>query len=118
MSENYSLTSFLRKMPNASLGRYFASQNLFKGVDFSKIKERDSEIIIQKIQALEESQKNKIHTDFQDIFQLCSEKGRGALLEEVSFYYEEEADSIREKLAEFSNPDDCAMTIFLDYPEC
>jgi uncharacterized protein (UPF0335 family) len=73
-------------MPNVSLGQYFASKDLFKEVDFSAIKERDSATFIQKIQGLEESQKNKIHTDFQDIFQLCSEKGVKALLEEISFY--------------------------------
>ena len=43
MAAQYSHKQFFRRMPNTQLAKYFKSKDIDLGLDFTKLKEKDSE---------------------------------------------------------------------------
>ena len=62
----YSPKQFFRRIPNTKLEDYFESKHINLGVDFGKLEEKDSEIILDSFLELSEEQKASTEADFQD----------------------------------------------------
>jgi len=73
VSRLYSTRDFFRQMPNALLARYFQGQELFCDMDFVAMKEGKPDELFNAWLALPDSQRNKMDTEFRDIFELSCE---------------------------------------------
>ena len=67
MAAQYSHKQFFRRMPNTQLAKYFKSKDIDLGLDFTKLKEKDSEQVFCAFLQLPENERDTIETDFQNI---------------------------------------------------
>ena len=120
MSRHYSTTAFFRQAQNALLERYFRARGLFSDLDFRAMKETKPGELLAEWQALPEDRRASIEAEFLEIFELSSEKGTRAILDEAFWHLREEAaeqDKFAEKLAALGSHTERAMVTFLDHPE-
>lgn len=118
MPRIYSSKAFFRQMPNALLARYFQGQKLFADLDFAAMKEGKPEELFNAWLALPDSQRNRMDTEFRDIFEMSCEKGFKAIVDEAEYHLPETTDELRafvEKLSTLSNHYERAMITFLDH---
>jgi hypothetical protein len=118
MSRHYSTKVFLRQMPNALLARYFQARGLFSDLDFSAIKETRPDELLAAWFCLPDSQRNEMDAEFQDIFELSSEKGFRAIIDEAESNLANEPQArtgFVANLAALANHFERAMVTFLDY---
>jgi hypothetical protein len=118
MTRQYSTRNFFRQMPNALFARYFQEQGLFGDMDFSAMKEGKPDELFKAWLDLTDSQRNKMDTEFRDIFEMSCEKGCQAIIDEASWQMRETPDSLQafiEKLSALSNHYERAMVTFLDH---
>lgn len=118
MAKHYSTKNFFRQMPNALLSRYFGARNLFSDFDFSAMKEgRPDDLFIAWL-ALPDHQRNKMDTEFRDIFEMSCEKGFRAIIDEANWQLRETPElleSFIKILSALSNHYERAMTTYLDH---
>ncbi|MEW6671830.1 MAG: hypothetical protein AB1427_09000 [Thermodesulfobacteriota bacterium] len=117
MARNYSTKNFFRQMPNALLARYFKDRDLLGDVDFAAMKEGQPDDLFKAWLALPDKDRNKMDAEFQDIFEMSSEKGFRAIIDEASWHLREipeSRDAFVEKLSALSNHYERAMVTFLD----
>lgn len=118
MARQYSTKNFLRQMPNVLLARYFQGQKLFGEMDFAAMKEGQPDELFKAWLALPDSERNKMDTEFRDIFEMSCEKGFKAIIDEASWHLQETRDELQtfvEKLSALSNHYERAMVTFLDH---
>ena len=90
MASQYSHKQFFRRTPNAFLARYFDSRLIPLELDFSDIKENDSDAIFEAFTGLSEAQQGDIEAQFQDMHAMACEAGIQALIDEAEFHQDEE----------------------------
>jgi hypothetical protein len=118
MARQYSTRDFFRQMPNALLGRYFQKQGLFGDVDFATMKEGKPDELFVAWLALPDNQRNRMDTEFRDIFEMSCEKGFRAIIDEASWQMRETPDALQsfiEKLSAMANHYERAMATFLEH---
>lgn len=118
MTRNYSSKAFFRDMPNALLARYFKERDLFKDMDFAKMKEGNPDKLFNAWLSLPDSQRSKMDSEFRDIFEMSCDKGFQAIIDEASWHLNETPDDLRgfiERLSALSNHFERAMITFLDH---
>ena len=118
MAGQYSTRNFFRQMPNALLARYFQERELFGDMDFAAMKEGKPDELFKAWLALPDSQRNKMDTEFRDIFEMSCEKGFKAIIDEANWQMRETPDALQafiEKLSALSNHYERAMVTFLDH---
>ena len=118
MPRNYSSKAFFRQMPNALLARYFKERGLFHDMDFAAMKEGEPDELFDAWLSLPDSQRNKMDTEFRDIFELSCEKGFRAIIDEAGWQMRETPDALQtfvEKLSSLSNHYERAMVTFGDH---
>lgn len=118
MAGQYSTRDFFRQMPNALLARYFQERELFGDMDFSAMKEGKPDELFKAWLDLPDTQRNKMDTEFRDIFEMSCEKGFRAIIDEANWQMRETQDdftSFVEKLSALSNHYERAMVTFLDH---
>ena len=86
MAGQYSHLQFFRHTPNAQLAAYFSFKNVDLGIDWDKLKEKDTEAIMQAFTQLPDEQQAEIEAEFQDINALACEGGIAALIDEAGFH--------------------------------
>ena len=121
MARHYSSKDFFRQMPNALLARYFQGRGLFKDIDFAAMKESKPEELFAAWLVLPDNQRNQLDVELWEIFEMSSEKGFRAILDEASWQIREAPDDLAsfvEMLSAFSNHYERAMITFLDHNEC
>ena len=64
MASQYSHKEFFRRMPNKQLAEYFESKDIELRLDFSELKEKDSEKVFNVFLELPEEQPGMIEADF------------------------------------------------------
>ena len=111
MASQYSHKQFFRHMPNKQLEEYFDSKNIDLGLDFSELKEKDSEKIFNAFLKLTEEQQGVIEADFQNINAIACEGGIHALVDEASFHQD---DSFTQEIAAIDGFHTKAMWAFLE----
>jgi hypothetical protein len=107
-------------MPNALLSRYFQARELFGDLDFSTMKETQTDALFSAWLLLSDVQRNEMDAEFQDIFELSCEKGFRAILDEVRWHPATDDDArtaFVKKLAELSSHFERAMVTFLDHSQ-
>lgn len=104
-------------MPNALLERYFEQKGLFGDIDFSQLKETQTDDLFAAWMSLSEKQRGELDVEFRAIFDQSCEKGFKAIQDEASFHLNDSdfADFI-EVLSELHGHYRRAMVTFLDYP--
>jgi hypothetical protein len=118
MSRTYSSKAFFRQMPNALLARYFQEKELFGDLDFAAMKEGKPDELFNAWLELPDSQRNRMDTEFRDIFEMSCEKGFNAIIDEAKWKIQEASDEPRtfiEKLSALSSHYERAMVTFLDH---
>lgn len=118
MAGQYSTREFFRQMPNALLARYFQERELFGDMDFSAMKEGKPDELFKAWLDLPDTQRNKMDTEFRDIFEMSCEKGFRAIIDEANWQMQETPDELQtfiEKLSALSNHYERAMVTFLDH---
>lgn len=118
MAGQYSTRDFFRQMPNALLARYFQVRELFGDIDFSAMKEGKPDELFKAWLDLPDAQRNKMDTEFRDIFEMSCEKGFRAIIDEANWQMREtpyELQTFIEKLSALSNHYERAMATFLDH---
>ena len=118
MAGQYSTRDFFRQMPNALLARYFQVRELFGDIDFSAMKEGKPDELFKAWLDLPDAQRNKMDTEFRDIFEMSCEKGFRAIIDEANWQMRETPDELQtiiEKLSALSNHYERAMVTFLDH---
>ena len=91
MTRHYSTTAFFRQVPNTLLQRYFGARGLFADLDFASMKETKPDELLASWLDLPEEQRAAIEAEFLEIFELSSEKGTRAILDEAFWHLREEA---------------------------
>lgn len=86
MASQYSHMQFFRRIPNTQLASYFKSKNINLDVNFSELKERETEKIFQAFIGLPEEQQAAIEAELQDINAMACEGGVTTLIDEASFH--------------------------------
>lgn len=121
MSRHYSTKDFFRQMPNELLARYFQKKGLLSDFDFLTRKNSRSDKLFTAWLTLPLEDRNEIDAEFQDIFDMCCEKGSRAIFDELHWQMraspEVLAQSI-EALAALPNHYYRAMVTYLDHFEC
>lgn len=105
-------------MPNDLLARYFQERDLFSNIDFTSMKEGSPDELFNAWLALPAVQRNKMDTEFRDIFEMCCEKGFQAIIDEASWQFRENQDDLASFIKELSampNHYERAMITFLDH---
>ena len=92
MAQHYSIKVFFRQMPNALLARYFQGRGLFGDLDFSAMKETQSDELFAAWLYLPDGQRNKMDAEFRDIFELSCEKGFRAIIDEAEWHFTTDPD--------------------------
>ena len=118
MTQHYSSKAFFRQMPNALLARYFQEQGLFGDMDLTAMKEGNPDELFKAWLTLPDVQRNKMDTEFRDIFEMSCEKGFQAIIDEANWQMRETPDALKtfiEKLSALSNHYERAMVTFLDH---
>ncbi len=118
MARHYSTRDFFRQMPNTLLARYFQGRRLFGDLDFAAMRESQPDRLFAAWLDLPDTQRNEMDAEFRDIFDLSSEKGFRAILDEAEWHLAHDAvarTAFVEKLAALSNHFERAMVTFLDH---
>jgi hypothetical protein len=121
MARNYSTRSFFRQMPNAWLARYFQGRGLFGDLDFAAMKEGKPDALFAAWLSLLKKQRNTMDAEFRDIFEMSSEKGFRAIIDEARWQMQTTPEALTNFIETFSvlpNHYHRAMVTYLDYPEC
>lgn len=81
-------------MPNALLARYFQGRELFGNMDFAAMKESKPDALFKAWLTLPDSRRNKMDTEFRDIFEMSCEKGFRAIIDEAIWQMRETPDEL------------------------
>ena len=87
-------------------------------MDFAAMKEGKPDELFKAWLALPDLQRNRMDTEFRDIFEMSCEKGFKAIIDEANWKMQETSDVLRdfiEKLSALSNHYERAMVTFLDH---
>ena len=118
MTRHYSIKDFFRQMPNALLARYFQAQSVFDELDFSAMKETAPEALLEAWPNLPDSKRNEMEAEFREVFELSTEKGFQAIVDEADWHLRGEPDgreAFVEKLSSLANHYERAMVTLLDH---
>jgi len=116
MARHYTIRSFFRQIPNALLKRFFKQKGLFVDVDFSQLKETQTDELFAAWLYLPEDQRGKLDVELREIFEQSCEKGFKAILDEARFHLQgDDLTDFIEALSVLPNHAHRAMTTFLDY---
>jgi hypothetical protein len=113
MVGQYSHLQFFRRTPNVQLAAYFASKEIDLGIDLIKLKEKDTEAILQAFTQLADEQQAEIEAEFQDVNALACEGGITALVDEAVFHGD---DAFIDEIAAIDGFHAKAMWAFLHKP--
>lgn len=105
-------------MPNILLARYFASRGVFGDLDFSTMKETTHDELIGAWHYLPDAQRGEMEADFREVFELSTETGFQAIVDEAEWHLREDSDArdaFVEKLSALSNHYERAMVTLLDH---
>lgn len=119
MTRHFAVPQFFRQMPNALLQRYFAHHGLFSDLDFRKMKQRDVAALVDAWEKLPEDHRRALESQLREIFDLASQKGTLAILDEASWQVSSGRSpdaALVEKLSKMESHFERAMTVFLDHP--
>ncbi len=111
MASQYSHMQFFRRMPNTQLANYFKSRDIDLGVNFTELKEKNSEKIFNAFIGLPEEQQADMEAEFQDVNALACEGGIAALVDEAGFH---DDDAFIEEIAAIEGFHAKAMWAFLN----
>lgn len=111
MSE-FSLSTFLRMIPNYLLHDYFEHRSIPLSVDPRDFGEHTIEPVLKAIEVLEPAARNQVDVDFQDIFAIANKDGSTVLHEED----ERRGLELKETLDDLPSYQARAMWVFL-YPD-
>ena len=120
MARYYTTRDFFRQMPNALLARYFESKGVLDEVEYASLKETKPDALFSAWLTLSDSQRHVMDSEFQTIYELSSEKGFRAILDEAEWHFEgrpEDRKAFVTRLAALSNHCERAFVTFLDYPQ-
>lgn len=121
MGRQFSTSNFFRQMPNVLLARYFQARGLRLDVDFATLKETKIDPLLQAWLRLSDDERGSMDADFREIFDLGSEKGFRAVLDEAKWHLmmnardTEAYSAFVDQLAGLSNHSERAMVAFLDH---
>ena len=118
IARHYSTRDCFRQMPNALLARYFEVQGLFEELDFEAMKETKPEELFTAWLNLSDDQRKPMDAELLDIFDMSTEKGFRAIIDEAEWHFVSESEQHHEfveKLAGLSNHYERAMVTFLDH---
>lgn len=106
-------------MPNALLKRYFARHELFGDLDFEKMKQRSVEALVDAWERLPSEQRRALEPQLREIFELASQKGTLAIIDEAKWQVRQgrapDAELVA-KLSGMASHFERAMTVLLDHP--
>lgn len=121
MARHYTTKDFFRQMPNALLARFFQERDLLMEFDFAGMPEGKPDALFAAWFELPEERRNKLDTEFRDIFEMSCEKGFKAIIDEAEWQMQ----STPEKLTAFidalsAQPSHYhrAILSYLDHVEC
>ena len=120
MARHYSTRDFFRQVPNALLARYFQARGLLGDVDFAAMKETQPQALFGAWLYLQDGQRNEMDTEFRDIFELSTEKGFRAIIDEAEWHMRADPEARKtfvEALAALPSHFERAMVTFLDHGE-
>lgn len=85
----YSHKQFFRNVPNVQLQTYFTNRAIPIELDFSELKEKDSDSIFDAFSALLPDQQSNVEAEFQAVHAMASDAGVQALIDESWFHSDE-----------------------------
>jgi len=114
MTRQYTLRKFLRAASNKLIKEYLDRNNIKVDIDFDSMKETKIEPLFLAIAGFEdESLRNSINNDFQDIYRMGFEGGIKRILQTASFQGVE----LLSLFEEMNGFDEKAFYTFLNHPE-
>ena len=84
MARDYTLSFFLRQTPWELLKEYFDGRGILTDVDFTDLKKREHEPVLEAIEALDDGTRATIDRDFQEIFELATPQGARVMVDEAA----------------------------------
>jgi len=120
MVRQYSTKDFFRQMPNALLARYFARHGALDNLDFATLKDTQPDTLFAAWLELPEDQRNPMDAELLEIFDMSSERGSLAIMDEAEWQLRAEPEAYTEfveKLSQLANHYERAMVTFLDHAE-
>ena len=121
MARQHSSKEFFRQAPNALLGRYFSAKGSFAELDFSAMPEGNPVALFNAWMELPDNIPGEREAELREIFELSSERGYLALLDEMQWQYEEDLEKLndlKQELEALPEHYSRAMVVFLDPGVC
>lgn len=118
MPSHFSVPSFFRKTPNALLKRYFVERGVLRDFDFEALAETRPRPLMEVWLGLPDEVRAPMEADFQGIFDVSSEKGYRAILDEAKFHFAADPSALAaftEEMAALPGLAHRAMVVFLDH---
>lgn len=118
MARHYTTKEFFRQMPIALLARFFQDRGLLEDLDFSAMKDGKPEKLFEAWLALPDDQRHGLDAEFCDIYEMSSEKGFRAIIDEAEWQLRDDPVGLAkfvEDLSALPNHYHRAMTTFLDH---
>ena len=119
MARHFAVPQLFRQMPNALMKRYCARHELFGDLDFEKMKQRSVEALVNAWEKLPGDHRRALEPQLREIFDLSSQKGTLAIIDEARWQVTREKSSdagLVAKLSMMTSHFERAMTVFLDHP--
>lgn len=119
MARHFAVPQLFRQMPNALLQRYFARHGLFLDLDFQKMKQRSVEPLVNAWEGLPSERRRALEPQLREIFDLASQKGTLAIIDEARWQVSRGKATDVElvaKLSRMTSHFERAMTVLLDHP--
>jgi hypothetical protein len=114
MAAQYSNRHFFRKTPNHYLATYFENKGIPLDLDFTTLKENDTDALQAALNSLLDGQTTDIEAEFQDVNALACEGGITALVDEAKYHGDDE---FIEEIAAIEGFHAKAMWAFLNKPK-
>ncbi len=120
MARHYTTRDFFRQMPNALLERHFKARGVLMNLDFAALPDTRPDELFAAWLALPDKERDIMDAEFKEVFDLGSEKGFRAILDESVFWFRDTPPlraAFVEKLSGLPNHLERAMAVFLDHKE-
>jgi hypothetical protein len=116
MAQTFNIRDFFRRSPREWLRRYFQSKGALANIDWSSVRPRDIEPLMDAWRVLDGDLRGQMVEDFSAISLLATPIGKIQIIDEAAFHGRE--GEVSAKLSELGGFYECAFWTFFEQPTC
>jgi hypothetical protein len=116
MAQTFNIRDFFRRSPREWLRRYFESRGALTDVDWSSLRARDVEPLMDAWLTLDADLRGRMVEDFRAISLLATAAGKVQIIDEAAFQGKRK--EVAAKLSELKGFYECAFWTFFEHRDC